>query len=164
MGNQLPLRDIHLPASSTWWPPAPGWWLLLVFSLLLLGLCYLLLKRLRQPLLKKSAGHELSVISARFRQHGDKQLLLQELSSLLRRVGISFLGRENAAGVTGAGWYRQLNELGAGRVFTEHQITILSAAPYQPAADISSKDLANLLRQTRHWLAALPRQRGIADV
>ncbi|MDJ0833253.1 MAG: DUF4381 domain-containing protein [Gammaproteobacteria bacterium] len=163
MENQLPLRDIHLPDAITWWPPAPGWWLLLVLTLLLLGLVYLSYKRLRQPLLNKSAREGLTAITGRYRQHADKQLLLQDLSSLLRRIGISYLGRHQAAGLTGDSWYRQLNQLAADHGFSPAQIALLSRAPYQASPELSDQDIEALIQQSRHWLAALPRRR-LADV
>ncbi len=159
MENRLPLRDIHLPDSISWWPPAPGWWLLLVLTLLLLGLGYLLYKRLRRPLLHKSAREELAGITDRYQQHGDKQLLLQDLSSLLRRIGISYLGREQAAGITGDSWYQQLNQLGARQDFSPALIELLSAAPYQPSPRLSEQDIDALVLQIRRWLSSLPRRR-----
>ncbi len=163
MGNQLPLRDIHLPDGVSWWPPAPGWWLLLMLVLVLSGLLYLLYKRLRQPLLNKSAREELAVITDRYRQHDDKQLLLQDLSSLLRRTGISYLGREQVAGITGDRWYQQLNQLGARQDFSASQIALLSEATYQSSPELSEQDIDALVRQTRRWLSGLPRRR-MADV
>ena len=164
MENQLPLRDIHLPDSLSWWPPAPGWWLLLILSLLLIGLAFWLYKRLSQPMLKKSAREELALITERYQSRGDRQALLQDLSSLLRRIGISYLGRQNRAGLTGEDWYRQLNQLGAQQVFSDRQIALLSVAPYQPSPELSDELIDELIQQTRHWLAALPRQRGLVDV
>ncbi|HEY0334596.1 MAG TPA: DUF4381 family protein [Stenotrophomonas sp.] len=44
--TDLPLRDVHLPASPSWWPPAPGWWWVGAALLLLLaGLAWMAYRR-----------------------------------------------------------------------------------------------------------------------
>jgi hypothetical protein len=44
---ELPLRDVHLPASPPWWPPAAGWWWVAGALLLLLLAVFAFVQRRR---------------------------------------------------------------------------------------------------------------------
>ncbi len=153
---ELPLRDIHLPDSVSWWPPAPGWWLLVIAALVVaVGLVYLF-RRGPQPRPRQDATAALQDIIDHFQSHGDARELLSSLSALLRRIGITYLSRDRAAGLTGVAWYQQLNTLVGNEVFTTSSIEILCRAPYQGDVVLETAQLDALIEQCRQWIAALP--------
>ena len=152
--NELELRDIHLPDGSLWWPPAPGWWLSL---LLIVGLAILLPRLLRwyrhQPLRRVSL-QELARIRQVYKQGQSERAVLSEVTSLLRRVTISYYGRDATAAATGETWLRQLRQLSPDSAFTEQQLELLVRERYRPQTDF---DIEQLLQGCESWLRALPR-------
>jgi len=152
--NELELRDIHLPDGSLWWPPAPGWWLSL---LLIVGLAILLPRLLRwyrhQPLRRVSL-QELARIRQVYKQGQSERALLSEVASLLRRVTISYYGRDATAAATGETWLRQLRQLSPDSAFTEQQLELLVRERYRAQCEF---DAEQLLQGCEHWLRALPR-------
>ena len=153
-GDQLPLRDIHLPEPVSWWPPAPGWWLLLI---LLVGAVLLVRWWLkRQPALKphKLALQELRAIESAYAEHGDPQRLIQALSILLRRTVISCLPRQQAASLTGHAWLDQLNRLVDEPLFDDSLGRQLLEAPYsnKPDVDADALVLCDLMDHLQHLI------------
>ena len=155
--NQLELRDIHLPDASLWWPIAPGWW----FSLLLIVLLTILLPRLlswyRHKPLRRLSLEELARIRKAHKQGQSEKAVLNEVTSLLRRVTISYYGRNAAAAATGADWLRQLQRLSPQTGFSEQQLELLVRGRYQPHCKF---DVEQLLQGCEGWLQALPRSRN----
>ena len=49
-GQELVLRDVHVPAAPSLWPPAPGWWLLAAAVLTVVAMFWLLQLRRRRKL------------------------------------------------------------------------------------------------------------------
>lgn len=157
MSNQLPLRDIHLPAEVPWFPPAPGWWLLAIVALLSLGLAWRKLGQLRQrSLLKKRAREEMVAMLTSFRQHRDASRLLREASQLLKRIGMSYFGRRQLAGLHGRTLVLRLNELVSQPVFSGASIEWLALGPYQRHPALNDAELNILVEQLRRWINALP--------
>ena len=156
---ELPLRDIHLPDSVSWWPPAVGWWLLPVLLIVLIYLIIMVVRKLRQPVLKKSARAEIDAVIANYRQHGDRLLLVQELSIALRRIGISYLPRNSVAGEVGRAWYEQLNQLVDKNRLSPECIRLLSESAYQKQPQISAEQVESAINQVSGWVAALSRSR-----
>ena len=154
--NELPLRDIHLPDAVSWWPPAPGWWILLALLIALIVFLPRLIKRLGQQPLNKTALIELEQIQQNFSSHKDELKLIQDISVLLRRVCISYLPREQAAGLTGEQWIFRLNSLSGKSFFTEQMGDLLISAPYKKTVEINSKELLSICK---NWIEALPRYR-----
>jgi hypothetical protein len=152
--NPLELRDIHLPEASLWWPPAPGWWLGL---LLVAGLAILLPRLLRwyrhKPLGRVSLL-ELERIRRAYDQGESEREVLNEVASLLRRVTISYYGRNAAAAATGVDWLRQLRQLSPDSGFTERQLELLVRERYRAHCEL---DIEQLLQGCERWLRALPR-------
>ena len=148
------LRDIHLPADSLWWPPAPGWWLL---ALLIVG-TILLLPRLRRWLrhqpLKRVSMRELQRIRAAHRAGQGDRAALNAICTLLRRVTISYYGREQQAASTGDEWRRQLQDLARGSGFDDAQLDLLTRDRYRADAHV---DIESLAHACETWLRALPR-------
>ena len=109
--NELPLRDIHLPADSLWWPPAPGWWMLLALLILIGLLLPQIWAWLRHKPIKTACLRELNRIrqSANGGQ-GDDRRIIQELSVLLRRTVMSYGAREIDASLSGEKWISRLNQ------------------------------------------------------
>ena len=155
--NQLELRDIHLPDASLWWPLAPGWWL----SLLLIVLLAILLPRLfswyRHKPLRRLSLEELTRIRQAYKQGQSEKAVLNEITSLLRRVTISYYGRDAAAAATGADWLLQLQGLSPQSGFSEQQLELLVSERYRPHCEF---DIEQLLQGCEGWLHALPRSRN----
>jgi hypothetical protein len=152
--NQLELRDIHLPEASLWWPPAPGWWLgLLLIAVLAILLPHLLRWYRRKPLRRVSLL-ELARIRRLYRQGGNERDVLNEVVRLLRRVTISYYGRNTAAAATGDEWLRQLQLLSTDSGFSAQQLELLVRERYRAQCEF---DIEQLLQGCERWLRALPR-------
>ena len=156
--QNLPLRDIHLPDAVSWWPLAPGWWIALALLIICVAGLYWLVKTLTKPVIKKSARAELQHLLDDYAEHRDAQKLLQQLSVLMRRIGISYLPRSEAAGITGRAWYQQLNELVKGQPLSDASIDLLVSAPYRPGIELPEQQLESLLKEVRQWVGALSRE------
>ena len=128
--QDLPLRDIHLPAPVPWWPPAPGWWLLgvLLIAVLAGALWYVRRYRRRAPL--RAALEELAAIEHAFQTRADPLDCAQALSKLLRRVVLHDSGSEAAAAV-GERWAAVV-EARAGGMLPDELRELLCVAPYSP--------------------------------
>ncbi len=157
--NAPQLRDIHLPDGVAWWPPAPAWWLLLLLIAVLAAAAWWWHRRRQQQPARRRALRELELI--RNRLHGldpglpeRGQLALREVSALLRRILISYRGREQYAASSGGEWISQLRELAADG-FSAEQLDLLGHARYRPG---SGCDGDALLAACETWIRALPRE------
>ncbi len=150
--NGPDLRDIHLPDAVSWWPLAPGWWLLaiLVLALALLS-WYWFVRRGRKPLRALSLD-ELARIRAALESGENQRATLNELAGLLRRILISYRGRDGYADSTGPAWAAQLRELSPAG-FSDADLELLGAARYRREVDA---DLAALLDACERWIGNLP--------
>jgi len=155
--QELPLRDIHLPDPVSWWPPAPGWWLLALAASILTVLIFV---RLRKPKrgrsTKANSRFRLEVLTKEYDEHQDQQRFLRELSSLLRRVSLSFYGRSEVASLTGEAWLRLLDRTLGTDAFRQGPGRILAIGPYQPSVTV---DVPGLVGLCREWIEALPEVR-----
>jgi hypothetical protein len=157
--DALPLRDIHLPAPVSWWPPAPGWWIVVLLSVMLcVGVVWLYrwwLAKRNSPLV--IARDELEHVRTKWSGHRDAQRLARDVSVWLRRVSITLYPRREVASLTGARWWRFLDEVAGTRVFGDDAGRMLVEAPYRASAEIDSD---RLLRLCETWLTAIPQNGG----
>ena len=153
MNGQDPLaqlRDIHMPNPISWWPPAPGWWLLTVLILALMaGLIIWRVVRHRRLAYKREALAEWESVHARYLDHKNAQILLSELSTLLKRVCITRYGREAAAGLAGEQWLAFLDQTGKCKEFTEGGGRVLVSQRFVPHPQLDGQALLNV---TLAWL------------
>ena len=150
------LRDIHLPEASLWWPPAPGWWICLGLILLLVWLLPRLLRWLKHKPLRRLSQQELARIRLNYQQGHSDRAVLGEVAALLRRVTMSYYGREQYASATGSKWLEQLRTLAPGAGFSVEQLELLAHQRYRAHCEF---DVEALLQSTETWLHALPRSR-----
>ncbi len=159
--NEIPLRDIHLPEAVSWWPPALGWWLSgIALIALMLGLIFLL-RWIKHKPLRKLAVIEFRNIVEKYDQQHDARQLLGQLSTLLRRVLMSYQGRNSGAAVTGDDWIKQLNILAAKNCFSAEQEALLSQGQFQRELDFDSMALIN---SCESWIKTLPRSQQRVSV
>ena len=149
--DPLPLRDIHLPDPVSWWPPAPGWWLL---AGVLAGLLILLLRRRAQLNVRRAGLRAFADIQRDFQDHCDDQRLSADVSTLLRRICLTYLPRESVASLTGKAWRDAMASVVARRgMFSDTVAWQIVHGPYNPAQNIEAD---TMLTQVRRWLDALP--------
>lgn len=160
--DELLLRDIHLPDPVSWWPPAIGWWILLgsILCLIAVGTWW----RRRRTAMRNApttiARDELDKLQAAWSQHGDDQRLVKEVSTWLRRAGMSLSSRHQAAGITGEQWRRILDEIAGEAVFDAAEGRLITQAPYQAVpADNPALDGQHLLDLCDRWLNAASRRK-----
>lgn len=151
--NAPELRDIHLPEASLWWPLAPGWWLLALLLVILALACWWLLHRLRRRSISRSSLGEFQRIREAHRDGQPGSETIRQIAALLRRVLISYRGRDEAGASTGAGWMRAIAELASGNVFSEQQLQLLAHDRYRRDCDC---DIESLLEASEAWIRALP--------
>lgn len=152
--NGPELRDIHLPATVSAWPPAPGWWLLALLLAIAAALAWLYWQRRRRRTLAALALDELARIRAGLDSGEAEQAAINALAGLLRRLLISYRGRDGYADSTGDAWVAQLRELSAAG-FSDAQFALLGHARYRRDA---TADVAALLDAGEHWVRSLPRE------
>jgi hypothetical protein len=142
------LRDIHLPPTPPWWPPAPGWWLLALAALAgaVLGV-RLGVRAWRRGRARRAAVRTLDALRARARDGETPQVLIAELSTLMRRAAMSRHAREQVAGLTGSGWLEFLDD--DTHRFTRGTGRALVSAPYARAEQV---DLEALLSLCESWV------------
>ncbi len=149
--EDLPLRDIHLPGAVSWWPLAPGWWVLVGIAFGLLVAFFIYRRRLRA---RRAGLRSLTGIAHAYSEHGNTQQLATDVSTLLRRICLTYRPRETVAGLTGKAWRDALAALPMSRgVLSDAVAWQIVHGPYNPAQTI---DADKLIVQTRRWLKALP--------
>lgn len=158
--NELPLRDIHLPAAVSAWPPAIGWWILAALMIAILIAAVLFYKHHKnktpKPAYKKIALKELFALQKQYQGQPNSIELLRSISALLRRIALSYLPRETVAGLTGEEWIKQLNAL-SNSTFNKELGQLLANAPYRAEAIY---DDAALLQQCEQWIKNLSHNRN----
>jgi hypothetical protein len=141
IGQDLPLRDIHLPPTPDVWPPAPGWWVLSGLGLVLLGLgVWWLYRRYR---LRRRRHRILSQL-ARLGGRAEGPALVAEVSALLKRVALARYPRTEVASLTGKGWLEFLDLKGGGGRFADGPGRVLAEGPYAPAPNFDTDALLDL--------------------
>jgi len=159
--DDLPLRDIHLPAPVSWWPPAPGWWILLIVAAALLAALFWWRRRklviARAP--ATLARIELDKLRAAWVEQSDPQRLLRDVSIWLRRTSMSLTTRREVASLTGSDWQQQLAAMAGEAVFNDAEGKLLTEASYRDnlPADVNI-DAAHMLGQCERWLDASVRR------
>lgn len=141
------LRDIHLPEPVSWWPPAPGWWLVALITLAgLAALIYFLRRRFLQTRYRRVALKKL----LRLNNHeGDKALVLEEISAILRRVAIQTCGRERVAPLVGDAWLAFLDKTGRTSAFSSDAARVLGPDLYRPSIEV---DIARVMGIAANWI------------
>ncbi len=139
------LKDIHLPPPVSWWPPAPGWWLIGICLLgIIFGGGYLLWKLFRRGQYRREA-----LATLRQLQHthqGQEQILLAEVSRLLRQVAICQYGRQEVAALNSTNWLEFLDRTGKTDQFSQGAGKVLGAMLYQPTAAIETEPLCQVAK------------------
>lgn len=155
--NGINIRDIHLPELYGWWPPALGWWLILLILLFVIfGLPWLRQKWKRRSVDQLAADQFLNLKTA-FENNADKQLLLEGLSVLLRRICMTYATRKHVASLLGDAWVTHLDTLVGKTCFTPDIVELLITGPYQNQPDF---DADELLQCSHEWFQALPYNKG----
>ncbi|MEQ1637093.1 MAG: DUF4381 domain-containing protein [Methylococcales bacterium] len=154
--TQLPLKDLHLPATVGWWPPAIGWWLLAVLLVLLMVGLIWAYKRYTQQSAVKTAKKLL--LRLRQDQAQDNVQKLCQLSILMRRVAISQYPRNETASLVGLDWLAFLDRSLKGAPFSSGVGRCLADAQFRkkPMTDL---EIANIFRLCEEWLTATAKQK-----
>lgn len=154
--TQLPLKDLHLPATIGWWPPAIGWWILAALVLALLLGSFWAYKRLTRPSAFKSANKLL--LALKQDQAQDNFQKLCQLSVLMRRVAMSAYPRTETASLTGDAWLAFLDRDLKGAPFSTGVGRCLADAPFRKTPP-SDMDIAQLVRLCEEWFKALAKHK-----
>jgi len=155
--QDLPLRDIHLPGAVSWWPPAPGWWVLLALVVLLIAIAAYLVRRYQRQAIYREAHASLETIRTQWERTGNQSQLLDALSILLRRLGISLYPRAEIAGLTGIAWLDWLDHALETPGFRNGAGRVLATARWSGAPDVDADALLDLCRQ---WIDAQKKNTG----
>jgi len=130
------MRDIHElnMDQASWWPPAAGWWLLALLVILMLFLAWWGLRNLiayPPGTWHRDARNQLVALRKLSRQLTPEQSL-RELSELLRRIAITRLGREQAAGLVDEKWLQWLQDQDPEGFPWKEKGRVLTRIPYAP--------------------------------
>ena len=175
---QLPLRDIHLPDPVSWWPPAIGWWCLIAL-IILLFIAGIRLFQHRNKIKYSPANmakQTLQSIRNEYTQNGDKQYLIREISSLIRRLCISLFPRQETASIVGDDWLIFLdqsmkshvasaqdkpNQAESDKSFIGGVGRVLSEGPYRKQIDVDGEQLILLCDE---WISQVAKNSSVKSL
>ncbi len=149
-GQSLQLKDIHLPDAIGWWPPAMGWWLLLVCVPLSIYLLYYLFRRLTRKTAVKTAKKMFNSLK---QQSLDDNIVLLELSTILRRVAMSQDSRQQTASLSGQAWLEYLDRSLKQPSFSQGVGKVFADSHYQRPETLDC-DMTEVIKLCETWLQA----------
>ncbi len=161
--EDIPLRDLHLPAPVGWWPPAPGWWLLMAIAAAgLLWFLWRAWQQWRRAAARRIAMAELKRYAGAYQQDGDLVTLAKRLSELTRRAMLAYAPRDEVASLTGEAWLLWLDRGLAVPVFSTGAGRSLESLPYRRSdehhADVNAMALIEAVKQ--RLATPLPEEQG----
>lgn len=142
--EELPLRDIHLPAPIGWWPPAIGWWILAILLPLLIFLVYRMVRKALQKTPIDDALQQLDDIGNQLET--EPLHAIREMSILLKRSAVTLYPRDQTAGLTGREWLLWLDSTLGDDRFTNGPGQLLEDAPYRRESKGQAEQLYGLCR------------------
>jgi len=149
--SELPLRDIHLPASIPWWPPAFGWWILLVCLGVALVLTWLGYRRRYR---ERAAIRGLKAVAQALTAGTAPVLCIQRISMILRRFAMSVGGSRSVAGLTGEDWLEFLDGRWARDEFSSGIGRTLIFGPYAPPDRVTVSEVDSINELCMDWVRA----------
>lgn len=147
------LHDIVVPDPVSWWSLAPGWYVLGLLALL--GLRSLLLAWRRQRIAqryRRLALDELAVLRDAAQDPNKRRGALGELPVLLKRTALAAWPRARVAALTGAKWWRFLDENSGKSQFENTHGEALERLAYDTSAALPEQDAKGLFRAVGHWI------------
>ncbi|HFB64918.1 MAG TPA: DUF4381 domain-containing protein [Aeromonadales bacterium] len=153
--QQLPLRDIHLPATVDWWPLAPIWWVLLAL-VIVTPVAIIQYRKWKQARFITIALNQFCSIKQHYQQHQDSSRYIKELSILLRQCVMTLASRGQTASVTGEKWLQLLDQLGQTDQFTQGVGRMLITAPYKDRPVEKIEELESLVT---NWIKTAYKQK-----
>jgi hypothetical protein len=149
--QDIPLRDLHLPADIGWWPLAPGWWVLLaIAACVFCALLYRAFRRWRANRPRRAALKQLEVIARDYAGDQDLASFSKQLSELLRRALLAYAPRDEVAGLTGARWLEWLDRGLDAPLFATGPGRYINSLPYEnPEARSGGVDTDALVEAVR---------------
>jgi len=152
--EQIPIRDLHLPAEIGWWPLAPGWWVLIAIAACFLGwFAWRQWVAWRRGRARRAALREFGRLVVQYRNSGDAVLFAKQLSQLLRRAMLAYAPRGEVAGLTGESWLQWLDSGLEERPFATGAGRNIEVLPYRnPAAGSDEIDIEGLIAAARERL------------
>ena len=149
MDNPLQnLRDIHLPSHISFWPPAPGWFLIAFIILALAASSLFIYYSYKKKNARKTqALLQLHALERRWQTCKNPKLIIEELSTLLRRAALAKYPRQNVAGLHGNLWLAFLDQSGETNEFREGAGRQLISAPYRKSHYGNLNKLFELIKE-----------------
>ena len=144
------LKDIHIPAPAGGWTPSlNAWWISVVSIVTILAFSLAVRRYYLRTRTRRYALNELVQMQARFESHGQRQQLLNELNTLLRRMAMINYEREKISPLTGKYWLEFLDRSGRTEAFSQGIGRALIQA-YQPSPD--DFDEHALIEVVKQWI------------
>ena len=152
--EEIPIRDLHLPAMTGWWPLAPGWWLLIALAVCGLGyLAWRAIQTFRRNAPRRRALSQLKCLHAEYVLSGDAVSLSIRLSELLRRAMLVYAPRDEVAGLTGSTWLEWLDRGLPNNAFSNGPGASIESLPYRkPDQETDDIDIDGLIAVVRQRL------------
>jgi len=149
--GELPLRDIHLPASIPWWPPAVGWWVLLACVGAAVVVAWLASRRRYR---ERAAIAGLKAVARALTMGTEPVLCIQRISMILRRFAMSVGESRNVAGLTGEDWLAFLDDRWARDEFASGIGRTLIFGPYAPPDRVTVNEVGAINELCMDWVRA----------
>jgi hypothetical protein len=145
----LDLHDILAAPPPSFWPPAPGWWVLAAVLLAVLGFTgRRLFTAWRRRRRVRHILYELDALATR----SPNQMVVIQVSTLLRRVALMRFARQEVAPLSGKDWLAFLDRTGGNGAFREGAGSVLATAPYVSSRDGDNHDNEDLIALARQWI------------
>jgi len=144
--STIPIRDIRYPNELEWWPLAIGWWLVIVIIFMAaVFLGYKFYKGWLNNHARRIALKELKIIENNYSLSKDMNVLLQDLSTLLRRTFLAYSPRNKMAGLVGEHWLNFLDQGLDEKFFSQGIGNQLASLPYRNKDVSELRDMSALL-------------------
>jgi DNA-binding PucR family transcriptional regulator len=114
-------------------------------------------RRYRHQPLSRLTLREFELIREAHADGQSAQATVSQVARLLRRVLISYRGRERHAASTGEDWLAELEQLAPRHGFSDDQLRLLTRDRYRAQLD---GDVDGLLQACEKWIRNLPRERN----